>query len=293
MRTLEYTVDAGRDGMEAGAFLKGKGYSRAMLTLLKRDNGLLVNGQTARTVDRLKSGDTVSAVFRETSGGVPNPELDAGTIYDDEDIVVFDKPAGMPVHTSFGHDSDTLENLFAARYPDCYFHAVSRLDRNTSGLIIAAKHKFAAARLMSDPGHKPEKVYYAVAGKGIADKYGESGEIAAPIARENDSMIKRTVRSDGVYACTRFRVAAICGEHCLLEVTLVTGRTHQIRVHFSYAGFPLLGDDLYGGDTTLISRQALHCGKISFRHPVSDKEITLISPLPDDISGLLDKKTVI
>lgn len=293
MRTLEYNVDECRDGMEAGAFLKGKGYSRAMLTILKRDGGLLVNGEPARTVDRLKSGDIVSAVFRGTSGGVPNPSLKASAVYDDEDIAVFDKPAGMPVHTSFGHDSDTLENLFAARYPDCYFHAVSRLDRNTSGLIITAKHKFAAARLMSDPGHKPEKVYYAAAGKGLAEKYGNSGEIIAPIARENDSVIKRTVRNDGLYACTRYRVLKTCGDICLYEITLVTGRTHQIRVHFSYAGSPLSGDDLYGGDTSLISRQALHCGRLSFIHPVSEDRITLVSPLPDDISGLFDENTVL
>lgn len=290
MRRLEYLVDSGRDGMQAGSFLTGKGYSRAMLTLLKNTGGLLVNGAPVRTVDRVSAGDVVTAVFNEASDSEPNPLLHADIVFDDEDIVVFDKPTGMPVHTSYRHDRDTLENLFAARYPDCCFHAVSRLDRNTSGLIIAAKHKFAAARLMSDPEYRPEKLYYAVTGKGFSEKYGMSGEIIAPIARENDSMIKRVVREDGIYAHTRFRVAAAEDDICLLEVSLVTGRTHQIRVHFSYAGFPLLGDDLYGGDTSRIGRQALHCGRISFRHPVTDDSMTLVSPLPDDMSELFDRK---
>ena len=234
----------------------------------------------------------MTAVFDERSESEPNPFLEAKTVYDDEDIAVFDKPAGMPVHTSYMHYNDTLENLFAARYPDCRFHAVSRLDRNTSGLIIAAKHKFAAARLMSDTAYHPEKLYYAVTGKGFTEKFGMSGEIKAPIARENESMIKRVVREDGLYAHTRFRVIRVDGDICLSEVSLVTGRTHQIRVHFAYAGFPLLGDDLYGGDTSRISRQALHCGGIAFRHPVTGEPVSLVSPLPDDISALFDKNSI-
>ena len=290
MRTLEYRVEESRDGMEIGRFLQGKGYSRAMLTLLKQTDGLLLNGKSVRTIDRVSAGDVVSTVFDEISESVPNPELKAETVYEDDDIVVFDKPAGMPVHTSYRHYDDTLENLFAARYPDCRFHAVSRLDRNTSGLIIAARHKFAAAVLMSDPEHRPEKLYYAVTGSGLAEKYGMSGEIIAPIARENDSMIKRIVRDDGLYAHTRFRIIRTDGDICLSEVSLVTGRTHQIRVHFAYAGFPLLGDDLYGGDMSRISRQALHCGKTEFVHPVTNEKISLVSPLPDDISSIFPNK---
>ena len=274
--------------MQVGRYLCGKGYSRAILTLLKREDGLALNGTHIRTVDRIKCGDVLTVTFKDVSGAVPNASLNACAVYDDEDVVVFDKPSGMPVHTSMGHNDDTLENLFAARYPDCYFHAVSRLDKNTSGLIAVAKNKFAASRLMTDAEHRPKKIYYAVTAGEVVDKLGESGEIIAPIARESDSVIKRVVREDGDYARTVFRAIKRNEKYCLLEITLVTGRTHQIRVHFAYAGFPLIGDDMYGGDTSVLKRQALHCGRLSFVHPVIGKQIDLISDLPDDISSFFD-----
>ena len=114
-----------------------------------------------------------------------------------------------------------------------------------------------------------------------------SGEITAPIARESDSIIKRTVREDGDYACTKYTVIGQNDLITFLELKLVTGRTHQIRVHFSYLGFPLLGDDMYGGDCTFIQRQALHCGRTVFVHPVTNETLTFSAPLPEDIGKLI------
>ncbi len=290
MRTIRYQADDRQSGMKVGRFLCSKGYSGAVISLLKRNNGLHLNGDHIRTIDTINSGDILTVTFSEVSDTLPNNNLHADIIYDDEDIVVFDKPCGMPVHTSAGHDDDTLANLFAALYPDSYFHAVSRLDRNTSGLIIIAKNKFAASRLMSDERFRPQKIYLAAVGSRIAGLYCGSGEISAPIGRENDGIIKRTVRADGESARTVFRVVYTSGSYSLLEIKLYTGRTHQIRVHFSYIGFPLIGDDLYGGDTSVLHRQALHCGKLSFIHPVSEKKMSFVSTVPDDISALFGGK---
>lgn len=287
MRTYNFIITQAESGTEAGKLLRSKGFSRAAVTKLKYSGGILLNGSPVRTVDRVSVGDTLAVTFSESSDAVPNAELGADILYDDADIAVFAKPAGMPVHRSNGHSDDTLENLFAALYPDTCFHAVSRLDRNTSGIVVTAKNKFIASKLMADERYRPRKLYYAVVPDGFYEKHGESGEINAPIAREAESIIKRVVREDGDSALTRYRVLRHDGKITFLEIALVTGRTHQIRVHFSYLGFPLLGDDLYGGDCSLIGRQALHCGKLSLTHPVSGEALSFEAPLPEDMQSLL------
>lgn len=287
MRTFEYVIEPENDGAEVGRLLKRLGYSRASVIKLKYGDGLFLNGAHIRTVDRVRTGDTLSVCFRESSDAEPNASLQAGILYDDEDIVVFDKPAGMPVHRSNGHNDDTLENLYAALYPGMSFHAVSRLDRNTSGIVVTAKNKFTASKLMSDSRFRPRKLYYTVIPGGFTEKHGSEGVIDAPIARESESIIKRTVRGDGDPARTEYRVIGASDKAEFLEISLVTGRTHQIRVHFSYLGFPLLGDDLYGGDCSLIGRQALHCGRAEFPHPVTGQPVSLTASLPVDMSRLL------
>ncbi len=287
MRTYEYLIDDAHNGTETGKFLRALGYSRASVVKLKYSDGLFLNGKHIRTVDRVMTGDTLTVCFRESSDAVPNRALHADILYDDDDVAVFDKPVGMPVHRSSGHNDDTLENLFAALYPDTAFHAVSRLDRNTSGIVIIAKNKFTASKLMSDERFHCHKLYYAAVNADFTDKYEAEGYIEAPIARENDSIIRRMVREDGVYARTEYKVLGKTNNAVLLEISLITGRTHQIRVHFSYIGFPLLGDDLYGGDCSLIGRQALHCGKAGFTHPVTGEKISVEAPFPCDIEMLL------
>ena len=289
MREITYEIDERHDGMQVGAFLRGRGFSRAVLTRLKQGDRLKCNGSHIRTVDTVKTGDVVSVAFDDRSETFPNPDLKADVVYDDDDIVVFDKPANMPVHTSIWHGKDTLANLFAALYPDSYFHSVGRLDKDTSGLVTIAKNKIAACVLMTTGDKRPEKVYYAVTDRGFADSCGTEGEIIAPVAREKDDYMRRTVREDGEYAHTKYRVIRSTGKYCLSEISLVTGRTHQIRVHFAYMGFPLIGDELYGGDTSVLKRQALHCGKLFLRQPVTGAEISLSSPLPEDMESLFDE----
>lgn len=279
MREISYTVPAGFDGTQAQVFLKSRGISRRVLTALRRSGGLTRGGGILRTVDAVHAGDVITLRLDggETSVAA-NPELSADIVYEDEDVVVFNKPPFMPVHPSQRHHDDTLANLFAARYPGLPFRPINRLDRNTSGLCVCAKNQFAAAALSGSIS----KVYYA-----ITDGTPPGDTVDAPIGRLGDSVIERCVTPVGKPAVTHFR--KIAGERrALLRITLETGRTHQIRVHMSHIGFPLCGDDMYGGDCTAISRQALHCGEVEFTLPVSGERITISAPLPEDMAAILD-----
>lgn len=279
MREISYTVPAEFDGVQAQVFLKSRGISRRVLTALKRSGGLTRGGGTLRTVDAVHAGEVITLRLDggETSVAA-NPELSADVVYEDEDVVVFNKPPFMPVHPSQRHHDDTLANLFAARYPGLPFRPINRLDRNTSGLCVCAKNQFAAAALSGSIS----KVYYA-----ITDGTPPGNTVNAPIGRLGDSVIERCVTPDGKPAVTHFR--KIAGERrTLLRITLETGRTHQIRVHMAHIGFPLCGDDMYGGECTAISRQALHCGEVEFTLPVSGERITVSAPLPEDMAAILD-----
>lgn len=279
MREISYTVPAEFDGVQAQVFLKSRGISRRVLTALKRSGGLTRGGGILRTVDAVHAGEVITLQLDggETSVAA-NPELSADIVYEDEDVVVFNKPPFMPVHPSQRHHDDTLANLFAARYPGLPFRPINRLDRNTSGLCVCAKNQFVAAALSGSIS----KVYYA-----ITDGTPPGDTVDAPIGRLGDSVIERCVTPDGKPAVTHFR--KIVGERrALLRITLETGRTHQIRVHMAHIGFPLCGDDMYGGDCTAISRQALHCGEVEFTLPVSGERITISAPLPEDMAAILD-----
>ena len=279
MREISYTVPAEFDGVQAQVFLKSRGISRRVLTALKRSGGLTRGSGILRTVDVIHAGDVITLRLDggETSVAA-NPELSADVVYEDEDVVVFNKPPFMPVHPSQRHHDDTLANLFAARYPGLPFRPINRLDRNTSGLCVCAKNQLAAAALSGSIS----KVYYAV-----TDGTPPGDTVDAPIGRLGDSVIERCVTPDGKPAVTHFRKVA--GERrALLRITLETGRTHQIRVHMAHIGFPLCGDDMYGGDCTAISRQALHCGEVGFTLPVSGEHITVSAPLPEDMAAILD-----
>lgn len=289
MRIIEITAGEFDEGAEVGELLRRHGFSRGIITKLKQGSGLLVNGEKVRTVDIVHKGDVIKASMSDDTEIVPNSGLKAEIIYDDDDIVIFDKPPFMPVHPSIRHYDDTLANLFTALYPGTAFRSVSRLDRNTSGLVLVAKNRLAAAKLTAKKENRPKKLYYAVVAGDVTDRFGCCGEIIKPIARVSESIITRTISDDGQYAHTVFKVIKSSRDMSFLEISLVTGRTHQIRVHFSSEGFPLMGDDLYGGSTELINRQALHCGYISFRHPITGESMKFRSEPPTDMQGLIEK----
>lgn len=243
--------------------------------------GMTRNGDLCRSVDVLHNGDRICLHIPETEGCRPEPngELIIPNVYEDEDIIIFDKPAGVPVHQSCGHYGDSLANAFAARFPDATFRAVNRLDKDTSGLCLAAKSRIGANISSGDIS----KVYYAV----CCGKVSEPLRIDMPIGREEGSAIKRVVRADGQRAVTNAYPLAGNERYTLLRVIIETGRTHQIRVHMSFMGHPLAGDGLYGGDCSDIGRQALHCGEMELIHPVSGKKIITASPFPEDMENLV------
>lgn len=285
MRRIEFIIKEKNNNRQIKEFLRDFGVSSSLLTKLKQtENGITVNGNFARTIDRLSTGDRL-VISIQNKGHMPKPlkNNNVQMVYDDEDILVLNKPFMMPVHESRNHQGDTLANAAACYMEsDTAFRAVYRLDRDTSGLVLIAKNELAASKLAG----RIKKDYYAICEGVLTD----SGTIDLPIRRVSDSIIERGVFSDGEKAITHWQAVKSNGESTLLKINLETGRTHQIRVHFSHIGHPLLGDSLYGGNCNQITRQALHCKTIYFTHPVTEKPMIIDSNFPEDfyqIKGLI------
>lgn len=282
MREIEFNITEKYDGRQIREFLRDFGFSGSLIAKLKRtENGILKNGEFARTIDLLHTGD-VLRVKIENSGKMPTPsDTKINIVYEDEDILVADKPPKMPVHESRNHRGDTLSNAVAAHVSeDMSFRAVYRLDRDTSGLVLIAKNELAAAKLAG----KIKKDYYAV----VCGRLNGNSVIDLPIKRLQSSIIKRGVAPDGEKAVTKYSAVFAGEKYSLLKINLETGRTHQIRVHFSHLGYPLAGDDLYGEPCDDIDRQALHCKKITFTHPVTSEKMCIECDFPYDFEKLID-----
>lgn len=254
----------------------------------KRANGIVLNGEAVYVNHTLKSGDELRILVGfddEPYSDIPPNNLPLAIVYEDEDLLVIDKQAGCPTHPSLYHYEDSIAGAVMAHFGGKFvFRAVNRLDKGTSGLMVIAKHAYAheqLKKLLHTDGFIRE--YLAVA-DGILDG---CGEINAPIARCGESIIKRTVSSNGENAVTEYMSIKSDGCRSLVKLRLKTGRTHQIRVHLSHIGHPLCGDFLYGNECDDIDRPALHSYKISLVHPISSKRLELESPLPDDISKLI------
>lgn len=283
MSKLVFTVETYDEPVTVQDYLRGQGVSRRLLQKLKnRDGGLTCNGAFIRTVDIVRDGDVLVLDSEERNEIEPNSSLYAEIAFESESLVIFDKPSGMPVHPSVRHRDDTLGNFFAHLYPELTFRPVNRLDKDTSGLCIVAKNPYSANLLQ---GHC-DKTYFAVVHGNIVG----DGTIDAPIAREQESIIVRCVRSDGQRAVTHYKSIKANEKYTLLEINLETGRTHQIRVHFAHIGHALAGDDLYGGQRDNIGRQALHCGRMEFILPETQEKITVNSALPHDIVKLFEQE---
>ncbi|MGN1328863.1 MAG: RluA family pseudouridine synthase [Eubacterium sp.] len=282
MRIIEFKITEKDNQKAIRDFLREFGISSSLLKKLKHiENGITLNGKFAKSIELLNTGDVLK-ISIENSGEMPE-RLENNNVqvcYNDEDIIVLNKPPQMPVHESRNHRGDTLANVAACYMEkDTAFRAVYRLDRDTSGLVLIAKNELAAAKLAG----KVKKSYYAVCQGTLT---GE-GTIDLPIRRIDESIIVRGVFDDGERAVTHWKAVENFDGKTLLSINLETGKTHQIRVHFSHLGFPLLGDSLYGGDCTDIGRQALHCKTISFVHPITEELITIDSDYPDDIKAVL------
>ncbi|GGE33310.1 RluA family pseudouridine synthase [Streptococcus himalayensis] len=275
-------------------FLKKHEVSKGLLAKIKfRGGAIQVNGCPQNATYLLDIGDVVAIEIPAEKGfeTLQAVQKDLEVVFEDDHFLILDKPAGVASIPSVNH-SNTMANYVKAyyihqEYENQQVHIVTRLDKDTSGLMLFAKHGYAHARLDKQLQKKTiEKRYFAlVKGEGQLE---EQGEIIAPIARDEDSIITRRVAQGGKYAHTSYQVVARYGDIYLVDIQLHTGRTHQIRVHFSHIGFPLLGDDLYGGSLTDgIERQALHCHSLKFYHPFREEELLFESPLPDDFQALI------
>ena len=292
-RILTYTITPQEDGMQVLEFLRSKGFSRHILTSMKPDKeALLVNGMRAGGRSILKEGDHFRVRVMETGsmeGIVPAP-LPLDILYEDEDILVINKPAGMPIHPSMKNYYNSLANALAWYYQDqgkpFIFRCSNRLDRDTSGLTVISKH-LVSASIMADMTKKRlvHREYLAIV-KG--DLTPPTGTITAPLSRKEGSIIERTVDFEhGEEAITHYKLVKKENGHSLVSLILETGRTHQIRIHMKYLGYPLIGDYLYNPDMEQIQRQALHAWKLSFVHPITGEKMQFTAPLPEDMAAVL------
>lgn len=287
MRMVQYRVPEQAEGTSVERFLRRMGVSHRVLVDLKNDpDGLTVAGAHIRTIDRLHAGDVLRLCLRETerSDTIPQADLPLRVVYEDEDLFVIDKPAGMAVHPSPQNRENTVANALAYRYAQAgeafVFRAIGRLDKNTSGLLVTAKNVLSACILTKAAAEKRLfREYLAV----CTGELPERGAIDAPIGRVDGSVIAREVRTDGERAVTYFERLWYEAGYSLARVRLETGRTHQIRVHMKHIGHPLPGDFLYHPDFSRIDRHALHAAFLTVPQPITGEILRFSSPLPADM----------
>ena len=295
---MDYIVDASLDGLTVLDFIKrSDGISMTLCKRLKFiPNGILLNGEKVTVRAKLKTGDLLSLAVEDTekSPNLSAVDIPLDIVYEDGDIALPNKPPFMPTHPSHDHYDDTVANALAYRYKNgaspFVFRPVNRLDRNTSGLVLIARNRIAASKLSAALQEgKISKTYIALLEGELPN---DAGEIETYIRRQDESIILREncgVGCGGDYALTKYRVICKTCGHTLVFATPVTGRTHQLRVHFSGLGAPIAGDDLYGGTQKYISRHALHAYSLSFPLPSTNEEITVYAPLHDDMQEAICK----
>lgn len=288
-RTVTYQISEQEEGLTVLEYLRRNGFSRHILSAMKTDkDAILLNGLHAGGRTLLREGDLLRIHVPETESGeniVPVP-IRLSILYEDQDMLVVNKPADMPVHPSYGNYENTLANgvsaYFQAKGINCPFRCINRLDRDTSGALILAKNALSASILSSQMKNRLIRRTYLAVVKGIAP---EKGTISAPISRVSSSVIMRQVDfAEGDPAVTHFERLAVSHDHSLLEIHLETGRTHQIRVHMGYLGYPLPADYLYYPDYSRFSRQPLHSFQLIFSRPVTGGSLCITAPVPADIA---------
>lgn len=292
MRTLRYQIAPEHEGMNVERYLKQQhGYSSRTIVKLKHyEQGMRLNGAHTRTIDLLHAGDVLEITFLDSEEhGVEHfirSNRQVEIAYEDDDLLVFNKPADMPCHQSCGHAADTLANVFAAHCDqlgmDLMYRPLNRLDRDTSGAVLIAKNRFAAASVTNNF----HKTYQAIL-DGVPPQ--SEGRVDAPIRREFPEEMCRIVSPDGQRAITNYRVLAVQNGYSLVDFVLETGRTHQIRVHMAHLGCPVLGDSMYGRKSEMIARQALHCRYIAFTQPVSRQPVGVRCTMPEDMQEVCTK----
>ena len=289
MKELTRIINEAEEGFTVKRAVRGlMGVSHRQLGSLKAQGGLFVNGAPARAIDRLRAGDELTVRFPEEPKREIEPsEGDVDIVYEDEDLLILNKPAPLACQSSDRQPYHSLENRLSALRPELSFRPVNRLDRGTSGLMAAAKHPHAQ-NLMQEQLHTPafRREYLAIL---LGQPPQSEGIVDAPIGKCDSATVKRCVREDGRPSRTHYRVLEQKDGLCLVQLALETGRTHQIRVHMAHLGCPVFGDFLYGEEETrLPGRFALHSWRLSLIQPLTGEHLSFEAPLPPELHRLLN-----
>ena len=296
-RIITYKIKKEDAGLRVELFLRRRGFSRQNLVEIKRmPQSIMVNGVHYYMRQQLAEGDTLEVRISEmdSSEKIPAVYHPLDIVYEDEDIMVINKPADMPIHPSMNNYYNSLANALAYYFQEqgkpFIFRCSNRLDRDTSGLTIISKHLVSASILAQQVADREvHREYLAISRGSVTPK---EGTIDVPLGRKDSSIIERTVDwENGERAVTHYKVVEKANGHSLISLKLETGRTHQIRIHMKHIGYPLVGDYLYNPDMEWIERQALHSYKMAFRHPITGELMEFTAPLPDDMQRVLSGTT--
>ena len=285
MREFVLTIPENLAGYEIKYILKNHfGFSTSLITTLKEGNGITLCGKKEFVNKKVSFGDVLKiTLFDKASENIIPQNIPLDILYEDEDLLAINKPPKTPTHPSIYHTENTVANavLYYFRNIPFTFRAPSRLDRDTSGVLIVAKNAFSAERLSSAIKNGDFKKEYIAVCSGVPKN--EKGTISAPIKREKEGIIKRIIAPDGKSAETYYEVIEKYSGLSLIRLFPKTGRTHQIRLHLSYIGTPIYGDFLYGQEV-LGERIRLHCKSVCFPHPVTKKPLIITAPIPPDMA---------
>ena len=286
--TLRWAISETDEGKIIREFLGEKQISRTALTDIKfQGGGIFVNGVAVTVRYQLKRDDQLIVQFppEQRSEKMKTESIPLHIVYEDDYVLVLNKPPHLSTIPSREHPTGSLANGILGYYNEIDLqsttHIVTRLDRDTSGLLLVAKHRHVHYLLSQG---NIQRTYLGIT-HGVIQKHSDT--INAPIGRKETSIIEREVRPDGQHAITHFKVVRRFKNMTLLSLTIETGRTHQIRVHLSHIGFPLVGDTLYGGKELGIDRQALHSSALTFWHPFLNKDLSFTADLPDDMKQII------
>ena len=294
-RNIDYIIDEDSAGLRVEQFLRRKRYSGQNLSEIKRmPKSILVNGVHYYMRQELSKGDHLQVRICETQNSekIPPTKLPLDIIYEDEDLLVLNKPAGMPIHPSLNNYTNSIANALAYYFQSqgkpFIFRCCNRLDRDTSGLTIVSKH-LVSGSILSDMTKYREvhREYLAIARGSVTPS---EGTIPAPLGRKEGTIIERTVDWEhGEDAVTHYKVVKEANGHSLVSLRLETGRTHQIRIHMKYLGYPLIGDYLYNPDMEYMTRQALHSHHMELTHPITGEHMSFTAPLPEDMTRVMQE----
>lgn len=294
-RNIDYIIDEDSSGLRVEQFLRRKRYSGQNLSEIKRmPKSILVNGVHYYMRQELSKGDHLQVRICETQNSekIPPTKLPLDIVYEDEDLLVLNKPAGMPIHPSLNNYTNSMANALAYYFQSqgkpFIFRCCNRLDRDTSGLTIVSKH-LVSGSILSDMTKYREvhREYLAIARGSVTPS---EGTIQAPLGRKEGTIIERTVDWEhGEDAVTHYKVVKEANGHSLVSLRLETGRTHQIRIHMKYLGYPLIGDYLYNPDMEYMTRQALHSHHMEFTHPITGEHMSFTAPLPEDMARVMQE----